>query len=87
MRKLAVVTSFVALAFATYPVAACDWEHEASTSDKPVVSATDQTAPQATPTCTGADCGAPQPTSVASEQTDRKDASENWPVVLVIDRK
>jgi hypothetical protein len=87
MRKLAVVASFVALAFATYPVAACDWEHEASTSDNTVASATGQTTPQATPTCAGADCSAPQPTSVASKQTDRKDASENWPVILVTDRK
>ena len=87
MRKLAVVIAFVALAFATYPVAACDWEHEASTSDKTVASATGQTTPQATPTCTGTDCSAPQPTSVASEQTDRKDASENWPLILVTDRK
>ena len=87
MKKLAVATTFVAFAFATYPVAACDWEHEASTSDKTVASATGQTTPQATPTCTGTNCSTPQPTSVAPEQNDRKSASESWPILIVTDRK
>ena len=84
MKKILVVAAFTALASAISPVAACDWEHEASTTDQTV--AADQTK-QAQPACTGAEC-TPQQTSVASEQASGKaPASEQWPIIQVTDRK
>ena len=65
MKQILVVAAFTALASAISPVAACDWEHEASTTDQTV--AADQTK-QAPAACTGAECSTPQPTGVASEQ-------------------
>ena len=80
MKKLVVAASFAALA--TYPAAACDWNHEASAKDQ-IVAATGTTieqAPQAaTPT-------SPQPTSVAADQSARKAIDEWPPIVLVTDR-
>jgi len=85
MKKILVVAAFTALASATSPGAACDWEHEASTTDQTVTA--DQTK-QAQPACTGAECSTPQPTGVASEQASGKaPASEQWPIIQVTDRK
>ena len=85
MKKNLVVAALTALASAISPVAACDWEHEASTTDQTV--AADQTK-QAPAACTGAECSTPQPTSVASEQASGKaPASEQWPIIQVTDRK
>jgi len=80
MKKLLVVTSFAA--FAAYPAAACDWNHEASAKD-PVVAATATTTeqtPQATP------ASSPQATSVAADESARKPIDEPAPVVLITDR-
>jgi hypothetical protein len=79
MKKLLVVTSFAA--FAAYPAAACDWNHEAS-ANEPVVAATaattDQTA-QAAP-------ASPQATNVAVDESARKPIDEPAQVVLITDR-
>ena len=84
MKKLLIVTAFAAVT--AYPAAACEWNREASTQDQVVATATDQT-PQAAPTCSGTDCAAPQPTSVASEPTAQKPTVfETAPIVLVTDR-
>lgn len=80
MRKLLVVTSFAA--FAAYPAAACDWNHEASAKDQ-VVAAT-AAAPEPTPQATTA---SPQPTSVAVNESARKSIDEKWPIVLITDRR
>ena len=85
MKKLLVVTALAVIASAIYPAAACDWNREASTQD-PAVAAADQT-PQAAPVCSGTDCAAPQPTSVASEDTARKAVDAPAPIVLISDRK
>ena len=83
MKKLLVVAAFAALT--AYPAAACEWNREASTQDAVVATATDQT-PQAAPACSGSDCAAPKPESVASEQTAAKPVFEPAPIVLVTDR-
>ena len=84
MKKLLIVTAFAAVT--ACPAAACEWNREASTQDQVVATATDQT-PQAAPACSGTDCAAPQPTSVASEPTAQKPAVfETAPIVLVTDR-
>jgi hypothetical protein len=84
MNKLLVVTAFAAITI--YPAAACDWNREASTQDQTVATATDQT-PQATPACTGSDCAAPPPSSVASEETAPKPVFEPAPIVLAAERR
>jgi hypothetical protein len=81
MKKLVVVTAFAAFSFAVHSAAACDWNREASAEDQ-IVAATDQT-PKATPTCSGPNCPAPQPASVASEET-HKAADEPTPIGLMI---
>ena len=83
MKKLFVVTAFAAFAFAAHSATACDWNREASAKDQ-VVATTDQTA-EASPTCSGPNCPAPQPTSVASEET-RRATAEPAPVVLITSR-
>lgn len=83
MKKLVVVSAFAAVAFAAYPATACDWNRQASAKD-PVVATADQT-PQATRACSGPNCAAPQPTSVASEASVRKTVDEAVGVVLVTD--
>lgn len=83
MKKLLIVTAFAAVT--AYPAAACEWNREASTQD-PAVASTDQT-PQAAPACSGANCAAPEPTSVASEQTTRKTVNEAPPIVLVTEHR
>jgi hypothetical protein len=83
MKKLLIATAFAAAT--AYPVAACEWNREASTQDAVVASATDQT-PQAAPACTGADCAAPQLTNVATEATSQKPVFEPAPIVLATDR-
>jgi hypothetical protein len=81
MKKLLVVASFAA--FAAYPAAACEWNHEASAVDPAVVAAataaTTEQAPQAAP-------AAPQATSVAIDESARKAVTEPAPVVLITDR-
>lgn len=84
MKTLLVAAAFAAVT--AYPAAACDWNREASTQDPVVATATDQ-APQAAPACSGSDCTAPQPTSVATEETSRKPVFETVPIVLVTDRQ
>jgi hypothetical protein len=84
MKKLLVVTAFAAIT--AYPAAACDWNREASTQDQVVATATDQT-PEATPACSGSDCAAPQPSSVASEKTAPKPVFEQTPIVLAAERR
>ena len=79
MKKLLVVTSFAA--FAAYPAAACDWNHEASAKDQ-VVAAT-AAPPEQTPQATTA---SPQATSVAVSESARKSIDQQWPVVLITDR-
>jgi hypothetical protein len=79
MKKLLVVASFAA--FAAYPAAACDWNHEASAND-PVVAATTATTeqtPQATP-------ASPQSTSVTVAESARKPIDQPAPIVLITDR-
>ena len=80
MKKLVVAASFAALA--TYPAAACDWNHEASAKDQVVATAgtTTEQAPQATT------AASPQPTSVAADASARKSIDEQWPIVQVNDR-
>jgi hypothetical protein len=81
MKKLLVATSFAA--FAAYPAAACDWNHEAS-ANEPVVAATattDQT-PQASP----ATPASPQAMNVAVDESARKPIDEPAQVVLITDR-
>ncbi len=80
MKKLLAVASFAA--FAAYPAAACDWNHEASAID-PVVAATVM-APVQTPQAAAP--ASPQPTSVAVDESAPKAASEPAPVVLITDR-
>jgi hypothetical protein len=80
MKKLLVAASFAALA--TYPAAACEWDHEASAKDQVVAATappTEQAAPAATPV-------SPQPTSVAADQSVRKPIDEWPPIVLATDR-
>ena len=84
MKKLVFVTAVAAFALAAHSASACDWNREASAKDQGVAS-TDQT-PQAMPTCSGPNCPAPQPTSVASEETP-KAVDQAAPVVLITDRK
>src|SRR5262249_49696086 len=84
MKKLLVVTAFAATV--AYPAVACDWNREASAQDQVVATATDQT-PQATPACPGTDGTAPQPASVASEETTPKPVFEPAPMVLAADRR
>ena len=84
MKKLVVVAAFAAVAFAVYPATACDWNREASAKDPAVATAADQT-PQATPTCSGPNCAAPQPTNVASEASVHKTVDDAAPIVLVTD--
>jgi hypothetical protein len=79
MKKLLVVTSFAA--FAAYPAAACDWNHEASAQDQ-VVAAT-AAAPEQTPQATTV---SPQATSVAVNESAHKSIDEQWPIVLITDR-
>jgi hypothetical protein len=83
MKKLVVVTTFAAFALAAHSAAACDWNREASAANQ-VVATTDPTA-EASPTCSGPSCPAPQPTSVASEET-RKATDEPAPIVLITSR-
>jgi hypothetical protein len=80
MKKLLVVTSFAALV--AYPAAACDWNHEASAKDQVVAatSATTEQTPQATTV-------SPQPTSIAVNESARKSIDEQWPIVLITDRR
>jgi hypothetical protein len=80
MKKLVVVAAF---ALAAHSAAACDWNREASAANQ-VVATTDPTA-EASPTCSGPSCPAPQPTSVASEET-RKATDEPAPIVLITSR-
>jgi hypothetical protein len=84
MNKLLVVAAFAAVS--VYPAAACEWDREASTQDQVVATATDQT-PEATPACRGSDCAAPQPSSVASEETAPKPVFEQAPIVLAAERR
>jgi hypothetical protein len=82
MTKLLVVTTFVAVAFAAGPAAACDWNREASTNDPAVATTatpTEQTTSQAAAT-------QPQGASVASNENARKSADEPAPIVLITDR-
>ena len=82
MTKLLVITTFVAVAFAAGPAAACDWNREASTSDPAVATTatpTEQTTSQAAAT-------PPQGASVASSESARKSAEEPAPIVLITDR-
>ena len=79
MKKLLIVASFAA--FAAYPAAACDWNHEASASDA-VVAAAATTAEQ-TPQAAQA---SPPATSVAADQSARKANDEPVPIVLITDR-
>jgi hypothetical protein len=81
MKKLVVAASFAALA--TYPAAACDWNHEASAKDA-VVAATGTTTEQAAPQA--ATPASPQATSVAADASARKPLDEWPPIVLVTDR-
>ena len=83
MKKLLIATSVVAVT--AYPAAACEWNREASTQDQTVAAATEPT-PPAAPACSGSDCTAPQPTSVASEKMAPKPIFEAAPIVLVTDR-
>ena len=80
MKKLLVVASFTALA--TYPAAACDWNHEANAQDQVVAAtaATTDPAPQA------ATPASPQATGVAVDQSARKPIDEWPPIVLATDR-
>ena len=80
MKKLVVAASFAALA--TYPAAACDWNHEASAKEQ-VVAATGTTTEQAPQAATAA---SPQPTNVAVDASARKSIDEQWPIVQVNDR-
>ena len=84
MKKLVVATAFAAFAFAAHSATACDWNRQASAKDPAVASANKM--PQVTPTCTGANCPAPQPTGVASEQTPNA-VDEAAPIVLITTRK
>ena len=79
MKTLLVVASFAALA--TYPAAACDWNHEANAKDQVVAAAatTEQAPLAATP-------ASPQATSVAVDQSARKPIDEWPPIVLATDR-
>jgi hypothetical protein len=77
MKKLLVVASFAA--FAAYPAAACDWNHEASANDAVVAA----TAPEQTPQATTA---SPQATSVAVNESARQPIDAQAPIVLVTDR-
>jgi hypothetical protein len=82
MKKLLIVTSFAA--FAAYPAAACDWNHEASAKDQ-VVATTTTT--EQTPQAASAAPASPQPTTTAADDSARK--LVDWPlapVVLVNDR-
>jgi hypothetical protein len=81
MKKLVVVTTFAAFAFAAQSAVACEWNREASAADQAVAVAVQP--PQATATCNGSNCQAPQPTSSESEQTRQ---GETAPVVLVTHR-
>ena len=79
MKKLLFVA---ALAFATYPALACDWNREASAKD-PVIATTTVTteqASQATPSAAAS-------TSVASEQSVRRPNDEATPIVLIRNRQ
>ena len=79
MKKLLVVASFAA--FAAYPAAACDWNHEASAKD-PVVAATAATTEQAPQATTAS----PRATSVAVIESARKPIDQLAPIVLITDR-
>jgi hypothetical protein len=83
MKELVVLAAFSAFAVVAHSAAACDWNREANANDQ-TVAASEQT-PQATPTCDGANCPAPQPTSVASKET-RQTVNEPAPIVLITDR-
>ena len=83
MKKLVVLAAFSAFALAAHSAAACDWDREASASDQ-AVAASEQATP-ATPTCDDANCPAPQPASVASEET-RQTVNKPAPIVLITDR-
>jgi hypothetical protein len=81
MKKIVIATTFAAVTLAAHPAAACDWNRQASAKD-PVVATTARstTVGQASP---GA---AVQPTSVASDESNRKPLQESAPVVLITDR-
>jgi len=87
MVKGLFVTGLIAFASAMSPVAACDWEREASTAPQTVAAATTDQTQQAAPACTGANCNTPAATSVASDQAVRKTVDEQWPILQVSDRK
>ncbi|MGY8685454.1 hypothetical protein Q2941_48210 [Bradyrhizobium sp. UFLA05-153] len=81
MKKIVIVTTFAAVTLTAYPAAACDWNRQTSAKD-PVVAAT------ATSTTVGqaSQGAAAQPTSVTSDEGNRKPLQESAPVVLITDR-
>jgi hypothetical protein len=81
MTKLLVVTSFAAAALIATPIAACEWNREASTPDPAVAAATTTT--QQT---TQAAVTEPQAPNVASDESARKPTGATVPVVLITDR-
>lgn len=80
MKQLVVILAFAAFASAAQSAAACDWNRTASAQDQVV--ATANRAPQDTPTCSGPECSAPQPASVASKESP-KVADDPTPIALI----
>lgn len=85
MKKLVVVTAFVAVALAAHSAAACDWDHQAS-ANAPV----DPVVATAAPTTTNTEQtsqGAVSPsTSVASDVSTRKSVDHPAPLLLINER-
>ena len=81
MKKIVIAATFAAVTLTAYPTAACDWNRQASAKD-PVVAAT---APSTT-VGQASQSAAAQPTSVASDEGNRKPLQESAPVVLITDR-
>jgi hypothetical protein len=81
MKKLVAVTTFAAVALGAHSVAACDWNHQASTND-PVVATTSPATTTPEQTLKGA---VPPSTSVASDEGTRKMVDAPTPV-LITDR-
>ena len=67
MKQLVVIAAFAAFASNAPSAVACDWNRTASAQDE-VVATADPT-PQDSRTCSGPECPAPQPASVASKES------------------
>ena len=79
MKKVAFVTTFVAVAFAAYRAVACEPE--------PAVASATDPAPQASPTCSGVNCSVPTTKSIATQDSTRGPATASAPNILSSNRR